>query len=107
MEKIIKVISAKFTYSIGFLDISPTTYIKLLIKMNLANHCDFSSESTGIFQKNTGNSFQNKMLLTSSNPLLDISAKELKSESPRCVHSQVQSSIIHKSQETETTFTVI
>ena len=51
--------------------------------MNLANPCDFSSKSTEIFQKNTGNSFQNKMLLTSSNPLLDISAKELKSESPR------------------------
>ena len=76
MEKIIKVISAKFTYSIGFLDISPTTYIKLLIKMNLANHCDFSSESTGIFQKNTGNSFQNKMLILCTQNCLNWQVRE-------------------------------
>ena len=83
MKNIIKLISPKPTYSIGFLDISPTTYIKLLIKMNLANYCGFSRESTEIFQKSTGNSFQNKMLLTSSNALLDTSLKEQKSESPK------------------------
>ena len=48
-EKNIKVMSPKSTYSIGFLDIPQIMYIKLLIKMNLANHHDFSSESTEIF----------------------------------------------------------